>query len=207
MKDDKEKKAPNHSHGVARRELIKRGVAAGVAIGAFGPFLEAFTSRNATAAETTSAAKFGKLAKSWSGQTLNVSLVAEARSDGLKQLAGEFTEKTGINVNINIYPYPTLQERQFTAVNQRTGNVDIVHVDCVWMGQYAGQGWLHPVTDFVKDTDPAVLSFDDFIPRVLDEQCKWEETLYGLPFITAGVSSYYTTYIFLTQRSKTPSAR
>ncbi len=196
MNDDKEKSDTNHSHGVSRRELIKRGVAAGVSIGAFGPFLAAFASRNATAAETTSAAKFGKLAKSWSGQTLNVSLVAEARSDGLKQLAGEFTEKTGINVNINIYPYPTLQERQFTAVNQRTGNVDIVHVDCVWMGQYAGQGWLHPVTDFVKDTDPVVLSFDDFIPRVLDEQCKWEETLYGLPFITAGFTLYYRTDIF-----------
>src|SRR5258708_35047515 len=123
MNDDKEKKDTNHSHGVSRRELIKRGVAAGVSIGAFGPFLGAFTSRDATAAETTSAAKVGKLAKSWSGQTLNVSLVAEARSDGLKQLAGEFTAKTGINVNIDIYPYPTLQERQFTAVNLANGKV------------------------------------------------------------------------------------
>jgi multiple sugar transport system substrate-binding protein len=195
MNDDKEKSDTSHSRGISRRDLIKRGVAAGASISALGPFLAAFTNRTARAAEA-SAAKFGKLAKSWSGQTLNVSLVAEARSDGLKQLAAEFAEKTGINVNINIYPYPTLQERQFTAVNQRTGNVDIVHVDCVWMGQYAGQGWLHPVTDFVKDTDPAVLSMDDFIPRVLDEQCKWEETLYGLPFITAGFTLYYRTDIF-----------
>jgi multiple sugar transport system substrate-binding protein len=99
-------------------------------------------------------------------------------------------------VNINIYPYHTLQERQFTAVNQRTGNIDIVHVDCVWMGQYAGQGWLHPVTDYVKDTDPTVLGIDDFIPRVRDEQCKWDGTLYGLPFITAGFTLYYRTDIF-----------
>jgi multiple sugar transport system substrate-binding protein len=196
MNDNKEKSDPNHSHGISRRELIKRGLAAGVSIGAFGPFLAASTSRTAAAAETASAAKFGKLAKNWSGTTLNVSLVAEARSDGLKQIVKEFTDATGIKVNINIYPYPTLQERQFTAVNQRTGNVDIVHVDCVWMGQYAGQGWLHPVTDFVKQTDPEVLSYDDFIPQVLHEQCVWEDTLYGLPFITAVFTLYYRKDIF-----------
>src|SRR6478609_9445785 len=195
MNADNEKSEKAQESGITRRELIKRGLAASVSLGAFGPLLAASTSRTA-AAEAASEAKFGNLGKSWSGQTLNVSLVAEARSDGLKQLVGEFTQKTGINVNINIYPYPTLQERQFTAVNQRTGNIDIVHVDCVWMGQYAGQGWLHPVTEFVKQTDPALLSLDDFIPRVLDEQCKWEETLYGLPFITAGFTLYYRTDIF-----------
>jgi ABC-type glycerol-3-phosphate transport system substrate-binding protein len=203
MNSDQEKNDTNQNYGISRRELIKRGLAAGVSIGAFGPFLISTTSRSA-ATEATSEAKFGRLGKSWSGQTLNVSLVAEARSDGLKQLAAEFTEKTGINVNINIYPYPTLQERQFTAVNQRTGNIDIVHVDCVWMGQYGGQGWLHPVTDFVKETDPTVLSFDDFIPRVMDEQCTWEGTVYGLPFITAGFTLYYRTDIFDKYSLKAP---
>src|ERR1700735_571789 len=102
MNADKEKNHQNEGHGISRRELIKRGLIAGASIGAFGPFLIS-TSNRSGAAEAASAAKFGQLGKSWSGQTLNVSLVAEARSDGLKQLAGEFTEKTGINVNINIY--------------------------------------------------------------------------------------------------------
>jgi multiple sugar transport system substrate-binding protein len=196
MNDSKENTNTNYSHGISRRELIKRGLAAGVSIGAFGSLFAASTSRFAAAAETGGGAKFGKLAKTWSGTTLNVSLVAEARSDGLKQAVKEFTDATGIKVNINIYPYPTLQERQFTAVNQRTGNVDIVHVDCVWMGQYAGEEWLHPVTDFVKETDPEVLSYDDFIPQVLHEQCMWEDTLYGLPFITAVFTLYYRKDIF-----------
>jgi multiple sugar transport system substrate-binding protein len=183
------------NRGWSRRELIKRGLAAGVSMSAFSSVLfgAAIKSR---AAASEAGAKFGRLAKTWSGQSINVSLVAEARSDGLKQLAAEFTEQTGIKVNINIYPYPTLQERQFTAVNQRTGNVDVVHVDCVWMGQYAGQGWLHPVSEFVKDTDPAVLAYDDFIPRVVEEQCMWEHKLYGLPFITAAFTLYYRTDVF-----------
>jgi hypothetical protein len=103
--------------GITRRELIRRALAAGVSISVLGPFLPGAIRRSGAA---ESSGKFGKLAKDWSGQTLNVSLVAEARSDGLKQLVPEFTDKTGIKVNINIYPYPTFQERQFTAVNQRT---------------------------------------------------------------------------------------
>ena len=194
----------NRNRGITRRELIKRGLAAGIAVGAFGPSLGASAQQNTSGSTKPNDVAYGKLSKTWSGKTLNVSLVAEARSDGLKQIANEFTDATGIKVNINIYPYPTLQERQFTAVNQRTGNVDIVHVDCVWMGQYAGQGWLHPVTDFIKQTDPEVLSYDDFIPQVLHEQCMWEDTLYGLPFITAVFTLYYRKDIFETHGLQPP---
>jgi len=129
--------------------------------------------------------------KPYEGTTLNVALVAESRSDAIKQLLPEFEDQTGIKVNLDILPYPTLQEKQFTAVTQQSGAYDIVHVDCVWMGQYAGQGWLEPVTDFVEQTDPAVLQLDDFHPRVLEEQSMWDGVLYGLPFINAVHVLYY----------------
>jgi len=123
-------------------------------------------------------------------------LVAESRSDAIKELVPEFEEQTGIKVNLDILPYPTLQEKQFTAVTQQSGAYDIVHVDCVWMGQYAGQGWLEPVTDFVDQTDPEVLQLEDFHPRFLDEQCVWDDVLYGLPFINAVHTLYYLPEIF-----------
>ena len=141
-------------------------------------------------------ARFGKLSKEWDGTTINVSLVAEPRSDQIQALTPEFTEATGITVNYNILPYPNLEEQQLTALSQQTGEQDLIHVDCVWMGQYAGQGWLHPVDEFVAQTDPAVLDLEDFMPRILAEQSTWEDTLYGLPFITAVFGLYYRTDIF-----------
>lgn len=108
--------------------------------------------------------------KPFEGTTINVALVAEPRSDALKALLPEFEKLTGIKVNMDILPYPTLQEKQGVAVTQGTGAYDVVHVDCVWVGQYAGGGLVVPVEEFIEKTDPKVLALDDFIPKVLEER-------------------------------------
>ena len=140
--------------------------------------------------------KFPTVGKPYAGTKINVSMVAEAKPDALKKVLPRFTDKTGIEVNLDILPYPTLQEKQFTVMTQQTGAVDGVHVDCVWMGQYAGQGWISPVEDLVAVTHPNYLMLDDFHPNVLNEQCKWEGKLYGLPFINAIHTLFYRTDIF-----------
>ena len=71
-------------------------------------------------------------------------MVSEPRADAIKKLVGEFTEKTGINVEFNILAYPTLQEKQ-------DGGPDPGHrrpmTSFTWtvsgVGQYAGEGWDH----------------------------------------------------------------
>ena len=173
----------------SRRQMLKGAGALGLAAGLGAT---SFQSRSASAQE----ARFGALSKEWDGTTLNVSLVAEPRSDAIQQLTPAFTDATGITVNYTILPYPNLEEKQLTALTQQTGEQDLIHVDCVWMGQYAGQGWLHPVQEFVDQTDPAVLDLEDFMPRVLEEQSMWEDALYGLPFINAVFALYYRTDIF-----------
>lgn len=134
--------------------------------------------------------------KAYEGTTINVSMVAEAKPDALKQVLPRFTEQTGIEVNLDILPYPTLQEKQFTVMTQQSGALDGVHVDCVWVGQYAGQGWVSAVDDLVEQTDPDYIQLEDFHPNVLSEQCMWEGKLYGLPFINAVHALYYRTDIF-----------
>ena len=79
---------------------------------------------------------------------------------------------------------------------QRTGAYDVVHVDCVWVGQYAGQGWTIPVEDFIAKTNPEVLAIDDFFPLVLEGQGMWEGKVFGLPFIQAVFGLYYRTDLF-----------
>ena len=172
-----------------RRQVLKGAGALGLAAGLGASGLRG---RGASAQE----ARFGNLSREWEGTTLNVSLVAEPRADAIQQLTSEFTEATGINVNYTILPYPNLEEKQLTSLTQQTGEQDLIHVDCVWMGQYAGQGWLHPVQEFVDQTNPEVLDLEDFMPRVLQEQSMWEDQLYGLPFITAVFALYYRTDIF-----------
>jgi len=149
--------------------------------------------------------KFGTYTqKPWEGKTIRVAMVAEPRSDALAKLAQEFTDLTGIKVEFNILAYPTLQEKQMVALTQGTGAYDIVHVDCVWVGQYAGEGWTVPLEKFIEQTEPATLALDDFIPAVLEEQGMWEGKIFGPPFIQAVFGLYYRTDIFEKYGAKVP---
>lgn len=141
--------------------------------------------------------KFGTYKqKPWAGKTINVAMVAEPRSDAIAKLASEFEDLTGIKVAFHILAYPTLQEKQMVALTQGTGVYDIVHVDCVWVGQYAGEGWTIPVEEFILRTDRETLALDDFIPAVVSEQGMWEDRIYGLPCIQAVFGLHYRTDIF-----------
>jgi multiple sugar transport system substrate-binding protein len=140
--------------------------------------------------------KFGTYTeKPWAGKTINVAMVAEPRSDAIAKLASEFTDLTGIKVNFHILAYPTLQEKQMVALTQGTGAYDIVHVDCVWVGQYAGEGWTIPLEEFILRTDHNTLALDDFIPAVVSEQGMWQDRIYGLPCIQAVFGLHYRTDI------------
>ena len=65
------------------------------------------------------------------------------------------------------------------------------------MGQYAGQGWLHPVTDFVKQTDPVLAEprrlYSAGVGRTM--QVGGDALWASVPF-TAGFTLYYRTDIF-----------
>lgn len=144
------------------------------------------------------AAKFPK------GTTIHVAMVAEPRADAIKKLLPDFEKETGVKVILDILPYPTLQEKQMIAVSTKTGTFDVVHVDCVWMGQYAGQGWLEPLTGYIAKANPKVLNVKDFMPLILAEQGSWDGTVYGLPFITAVQGLYIRTDIFKKYSLKEP---
>ena len=149
--------------------------------------------------------KFGDYKeKPWAGTTINVAMVAEPRADAIAKLVGEFESKTGIKVNFHILAYPTLQEKQGVALTQGTGAYDVVHVDCVWVGQYAGEGWTIPVEEFILRTNHKVLALDDFIPAVVSEQGMWQDRIYGLPCIQAVFGLHYRTDIFKKYNVKVP---
>jgi len=149
--------------------------------------------------------KFGTYTrKPWSGTTINVAMVAEPRSDAIAKVANEFERLTGIKVNFHVLAYPTLQEKQMVTLTQGTGAYDVVHVDCVWVGQYAGEGWTIPVEELILRTDHNTLALDDFIPAVVSEQGMWEDRIFGLPCIQAVFGLHYRTDIFRKYNVKVP---
>jgi multiple sugar transport system substrate-binding protein len=99
------------------------------------------------------------------------------------KLLPEFEKKTGIKVSYETVPYENSREREvlsFTSGEQ----LDVVLTDVVWIGEFAGNGWLEPVTTFTQDAklaDPD-LKLEGFFPILLESFGSWDKQTYGLPF-------------------------
>ena len=108
------------------------------------------------------------------------------------KLLPEFEKKTGIKVDYEIVPYENSRERQvldFTG----GGEIDVVLTDVVWIGEFAGNGWLEPVktfTDNAKLADPK-LNLKGFFPILLESFGTWGDEVYGLPFDNYSGLLYY----------------
>jgi multiple sugar transport system substrate-binding protein len=124
-------------------------------------------------------------AEPYSDVTLDVVFLLRPGYEAAKQMIEqEFTPTTGIQVNIIDAPYENAlaeQVRDFVA----GGDLDIVLIDLVWIGNFAENGWIVPVeeirSEFPDVVDPD-LDLDDFFPLVLEAFGAWDGQLYGLPF-------------------------
>jgi multiple sugar transport system substrate-binding protein len=108
------------------------------------------------------------------------------------KLLPDFEKRTGIKVSYETVPYENSRERQvldFTAGNEN----DVVLTDVVWIGEFAGNGWLEPIKTFTNDkklADPE-LKLDGFFPILLESFGTWNKNVYGLPFDNYSGLLYY----------------
>ncbi|MGS4946516.1 ABC transporter substrate-binding protein [Meridianimarinicoccus sp. RP-17] len=138
----------------------------------------------ATAANAQSDWSLSEAAAPYAGTTIDVVFLLRPGYEAIKEMLPEFTEATGINVNIIDHPYENAlgeQVRDFVA----GGDLDIALIDLVWIGNFAENEWIVPVDDimakFPELVDPD-LNMDDFFPLVLNAFGGWNDTIYGLPF-------------------------
>ncbi|MFK7994414.1 MAG: sugar ABC transporter substrate-binding protein [Granulosicoccus sp.] len=122
-------------------------------------------------------------AKPYAGTTVDVVFLLRPGYEAAEAMLPEFEQATGINVNIIKHPYENAlgeQVRDFVA----GGDLDVALIDLVWIGNFAENGWIEPVSKFTSNaaiTDPE-LDIDDFFPLVLNAFGGWNDTVYGLPF-------------------------
>ncbi|UCH24463.1 MAG: extracellular solute-binding protein, partial [Trueperaceae bacterium] len=97
----------------------------------------------------------------------------------LQRVADQFTEQTGIGVNIESIAYNSLQARLVNSFITGTADADVVTVDQMWISQYADNGWIQPLDQFIAaDSDTDV---GDFLPEVLYSLSTWRNQMWTLP--------------------------
>lgn len=122
-------------------------------------------------------------AEPYAGTTIDVVFLLRPGYEAAEAMLPEFEEATGIKVNIIKHPYENAlgeQVRDFVA----NGDLDIALIDLVWIGNFAENEWIEPISKFTSNpdlTDPD-LDIDDFFPLVLNAFGGWNDEVYGLPF-------------------------
>ncbi|MEM9012826.1 MAG: sugar ABC transporter substrate-binding protein [Pseudomonadota bacterium] len=119
----------------------------------------------------------------YAGTTVDVVFLLRPGYEAAEAMLPEFEEATGIEINIIKHPYENAlgeQVRDFVA----GGDLDIALIDLVWIGNFAENEWIEPISKFTSNpdlADPAV-DIDDFFPLVLNAFGGWGDEIYGLPF-------------------------
>jgi sorbitol/mannitol transport system substrate-binding protein len=121
----------------ARKDFLKLGgmLAAGAA-----------TAPLASACGGSGAASDGRLA----GTNLTVATVSNSQMEDMESLVGDFTSKTGIEVQFLFLPENDLRQRVTQDVAMRAGNFDIVTIgsyDTPFWGRYE---WTVPLDPFFE---------------------------------------------------------
>ncbi|MBX6321751.1 MAG: sugar ABC transporter substrate-binding protein [Rhodospirillaceae bacterium] len=119
----------------------------------------------------------------YAGTTIKALFLDRPGYAAAEKLIPQFEKETGIKVEWEILPYENSRERQVLNF-AGGGDLDVVLVDVVWIGEFASNGWIVPMEKFYEDpklADPK-LNLDGFFPILLQSFGTWNGVVYGLPF-------------------------
>ncbi|MGH7117422.1 MAG: extracellular solute-binding protein [Acetobacteraceae bacterium] len=122
-------------------------------------------------------------------KSIRVLLVADPFYYALTGVAKQFTEETGIAVNIESLSYDALNARLVTSFLSSRPDADVISVDNIWLGQYLESKWVKPFNDLIKaDKD---INIKDFIPAVIYSINEWRGQIGTMPVAPYGMGVMY----------------
>jgi multiple sugar transport system substrate-binding protein len=127
-------------------------------------------------------------------KTVNVLTVGDPWDLALRTVAKQFTDKTGITTKIESIGYEQLHNRLINAFITKTSDADVIAVDQMWISQYADNGWIDSLDQYIKaDSDTHM---DDFLPEVLYSLNTWRNHVWTLPVGAYAQGIMYRTDLF-----------
>ena len=145
----------------------------------------------------------------YEGETIVVSWPALAHFEAAATLIPQFTEETGIEVEVDSTEYLSMKDRQITEISKpNSGDLDVVSWVVFTKNEYVANGWLEPLAPYLNNprlTKPNY-DIDDIVPAYLTNGGKSGgrkgyldgpgASLYGIPFSPETSILAYRTDIF-----------
>ena len=131
----------------------------------------------------------------YEGTTIVVSWPALSHFDAAATLIPQFTEETGIEVELDLTQYENLDDTQVTELSKPgSGDLDVVSWVVFTKNEYVANGWLEPLAPFLNNPRLTSPDYDigDIVPAYLTNGGKSGgrkgyldgpgASLYGIPF-------------------------
>jgi len=158
------------------------------------PVVPTQTSVQPTTTTTTTLAGYAQC----SGAKPITASVWTTDADSFRAAAAAYKTATGNTVNIEEINRDVLQEKVFTELQSKTGNVDIVFVPSEWVAQLAEGGLLEPLDSYMANKDLPQPDPNDWASPGAVEGYKYKGTLYGMPQSMSTVGLFYRTDLIQT---------
>lgn len=142
--------------------------------------------------------------KPYAGTTIRVLGMTGQISDAVEQNLEQFEEKTGINVNLELYGEAQLREKCTTEFLAGSSTIDAFLMSPLQdMAAYANNGWIEPLDSYLDDPD---FDWEDFSSAPM-EQIKIQSTgeIGVLPLYSSVQLMYYRKDIFEEKGIKPPT--
>lgn len=121
---------------------------------------------------------FGNLAEA--ATTLRVITTGEAYSNAMKAAANVFTEKTGINVEIDQFPYEQAYTKMVLVGTTGSDEYDVMTPDCIWLPIMVKNGWIQSLEPLDAAAEEKI-DWDGFVPGLVEAYDIYDGQRYATP--------------------------
>lgn len=176
---------------ISKRDFMRKMGMAGIGFSAFSAGMlggtRPFSINMAHAAENNTpedVANFLREAgKPFAGTTIRYTSEATPPTVILDQLKSEFTDLTGINVEIEIVPLEQVLAKATQDVQGELGTYDLYYLDQAWTSTFA-RDTIDPVKYYADNSELAMPGFDfaDFSPPLVEGISEYNGAWVGIPF-------------------------
>lgn len=133
--------------------------------------------------------------------TITWATLAGFYTDWAKALADDFTNETGITINIVEMDLPTMYEKIVLDIVGGTAVYDIITWNVSWKSEWANNEYIYPLDDFIA-RDNAEFQVEDISQALLNVSGGWRGKVYGLPYYTFTPGLIYRCDLFEDQLEK-----
>lgn len=133
----------------------------------------------ALAASTAMPAFAQDASKPYAGTRLAVLMEGHPTTDGIQALLPEFTEATGIEVELEVVPESDITAKTLLEFSSGSGRYDVVQNNIIFVPGFVEAGYIEPL-DELEAQNPSFIDRDDFVPGYLNTNFV-DGKLYGLP--------------------------